>query len=266
MSSARWTRQWLPAATALVVGLSCWFFYRARRRMDYPEITMAQAQRHMKTGDLILFSGRYIPLTADVSSMVQRALFLGSTYIYRALDASEWGHVGVVYRRSSDQALFLLHSELDGRPDALAGQCVVGVQMTPLLDKLQSYHGYCVWRPINREIPETQVIDFLRLTYPMHYRIPGDVWMRFVDRLLKAKNRRRSPLVGSTHQTQSGMFCSEWVGVFFEYCRVFDPDLAPYNSYYLPSDFSYKGTNRYLVHPYRFDTVGWELDLAPSVA
>lgn len=238
----------------------CWMIYRARRRRDYPLIPLAQAMAHMKTGDLVLFSGRYIPITTP-DQMVSRSAFLAATYVYRALDACEWGHVAVVYREESTGELFLLHAELDSHACVLAGSPVTGVQMTPVEEKLKSYSGYCVWRPINRAIPEVKVKEFLHLTYPMHYRIPGDVWMRFFDRILKAR-RARAPTEPDYYRTTEGVFCTEWVGIFFEFCGVFDKARSPYKSYYLPSDFGYKGCNRYLAAPtYSFDNDGWEIEI-----
>lgn len=243
-----------------------WMFYRARRRKDYPQIPLAAALNHMKTGDLVLMSGRYLQIGFP-DQMLRRALFLGVTYAYRSLDATEWSHVAVVYRPTCKTGpwagkVFLLHAEMDTLPCDLAGQPATGVQMTEVETKLRHYLGYYVWRPINRELPENQVLEFLRLTYSLSYRIPGDVWIRFMDRILKA---RRSKLASEPdyYRTADGVFCSEWVGAFYEFCGVFDRNSAPYKNYYSPSDFSYKGCNRYLNHQqdYRFDNDGWEIIL-----
>jgi len=252
-------KNWLPFLVAGMVMLSCWMIYRARRRKDYPLIPLDKAMEHMKTGDLVLFSGREIPLDTP-DQMVRRALFLGATYVYRAFDACEWGHVAVVYRASKNGKLYFIHCELSTHQDELAGEPVTGVQMTDLEDKLRGYHGYCVWRPINREIPEERVVDFLNLTYHFYYRIPGDVWMRFIDRILNAR-RARCPKEPICYRTTEGMFCTEWVGAFYEFCGVFERSRAPYKTYFLPSDFTYKGCNRYLSPNYSFDNDGWEIEI-----
>uniref|UniRef100_A0A6C0BN80 Peptidase n=1 Tax=viral metagenome TaxID=1070528 RepID=A0A6C0BN80_9ZZZZ len=250
-------KKWFPALVSGVTLLACWMIYRARRRRDYPLIPLAHAMRHMKTGDLVLFSGREIPLDTP-SEMMRRMCFLGATYAYRALDACEWGHVAVVYR--SGDKLYFIHCEMSTQHDALAGEPVTGVQVSDLQEKLARYSGYCVWRPINRAIPEQRVKDFLQLTYHFNYRIPGDVWMRFLDRILGAR-RARCPKDPVCYQTTTGMFCTEWVGAFYEFCGVFDRTRAPYKTYFLPSDFTYTGCERYLMPEYSFDNDGWELEV-----
>ena len=93
--------------------LCYWLIYRARRRHDYPTIALASAMKYMKTGDLILFSGRNIA-KGEVDQMARRLVFLSATYLYRAFDACEWGHVAVVFREPSTKKLYLLHCEMRG--------------------------------------------------------------------------------------------------------------------------------------------------------
>ena len=82
--------------------------YRARRRRDYPTIPLANAIKHMKTGDLVLFSGRNIGDPADTEQMIKRVAHLSATYIYRAVDACEFGHVAVVYKDQTTNEVYLV--------------------------------------------------------------------------------------------------------------------------------------------------------------
>lgn len=231
-------KSWLPIFITGVALLCCWMIYRARRRRDHLLVPLASAMQHMKSGDLILFSGRHIA-PGTPRDMLRRALFLGATYTYRAVDNCEYGHVAVVYRNKQTGILYLLHCEMSSsEPDVLSGEPATGVQMTILENKLRSYKGYCVWQSINKEIPEDLMFEFLRRTYHMNYRVPGDVYMRLLDRILKAPRVRSYDDTGEIW-TMPGMLCTEWVGAFYEYCGVFDPEKAPYKTYYLPSDFMY---------------------------
>jgi hypothetical protein len=145
-----------------------------------------------------------------------------------------------------------------------SGEFVTGVQVSNLREKLERYNGYCVWRPINQALDENKVREFLQLTYPLGYRIPGDVWMRFLDRLIGARFRRRAPSDVESYRSSGGVFCTEWVGALFEFCGVFDKARAPYKTYYLPSDFTYKGCLKFLTPEYSFNNDGWEVGASPS--
>ena len=245
----------------MIIWLLClvyWFIYRARRREDYRTIVFEHARRHMKTGDLILFSGRHIPV-GHPSNMLRRLVFLSATYVYRALDACEWGHVAMVYKHT-DGELYLLHSEMQNdEADLCAGEPVTGVQVTPLEPKLARYRGYCVWRPINRALDHRGVFKFLRQTFHMNYSIPMDIWARLFDRLLSSHYRRRGLTDPPNVYCRQGMFCTEWLGALLEHCGVFDWRESPYKGYYLPSDFTHGRCELFLTREYNYGGEGLEL-------
>ena len=261
MKSSRSVWTWVTTITIGISLVAYWMIYRARRKSDRPLISMEKAREHMKTGDLILFSGRYIHADAPIR-MIKRALFLSATYVYRALDACEWGHVGVVYKHPESGELYLLHCEMKGGDsDLFAGEPVQGVQVTPLEPKLQNYKGYSMWRPLNRPIDNDKVHEFLLSTYSMGYRVPSDIWIRFVDRLTGAKNRFNPPADKEVSR-QGGMLCSEWVGLLLEHCGVFDSASSPYKGYYLMSDFTTRRCRRFLNSPeWDYTADGYELEL-----
>lgn len=252
-------RQWVIGAFVAAVALIYWMIYRARRRRDHPIIGLASAMEHMKTGDLMLFSGRHLNATGP-AQMVRRAAFLGATYVYRAVDACEWGHVAVVYRHPETNELLLLHCEMSSAdPDYFAGEPVTGVQVTSLERKVRAYRGYCMWRPLNRALPDDLVHEYLLRTYHLPYRVPGDIWMRFVDRLAGARHRLRP--ADDMDEQKEGMLCSEWVGALLEHCGVFDKSCSPYKGYYLLSDFTAKRCGRYLRAPeWDYVAEGYELE------
>lgn len=233
-----------------------WFIYRARRREDYRLISFDHAQRHMKTGDLILFSGRNITL-GPPEHMARRVVFLVATYVYRAVDACEWGHVAMVYKHAGE--LYLLHCEMQNEEsDLFAGEPVTGVQVTPLKAKLDRYQGYCVWRPLNRALEHDKIYRFLEHTYHMNYSIPLDVSARLFDRLLTSY-RRRGLTDPPNMYHRKGMFCTEWLGALLEFCGVFDKTQSPYRGYYLPSDFTHKRCTRFLKSGHNYGGEGFEL-------
>jgi hypothetical protein len=250
----------------IILGILAIFYvliYRARRRKDYHTITLENALKHMKTGDLILFSGRHINKGGS-NSILRRAVFLATTYIYRGIDACEWGHVAMVFKKQDEpQELYLLHCEMSSQDaDQMSGVPVTGVQVTRLVDKLSKYQGYCLWRPLNRELPTSPILNFLKMTYALNYSIPGNVWMRFVDRLAGAS---RVDSCEEPRPHRDGMFCTEWLGTLLEYCKVFNRSWAPYRGYYLPSDFNVKNSRKYMTSDYYYSE-GFELmgHAAPS--
>lgn len=257
-----------------IAALCYWMIYRARRRNDYHTLALDEALRQMKTGDLILFSGRNIP-KGPLDQMARRALFLGATYLYRAADACEWGHVGVVYKDDITGHVSLVHCEMSSTlPDLLSGVPVTGVQKTDLVEKIRRYQGYCLWRPLNKAIPNDVVCEFLKRTYHMGYSIPSDILCRLKDRLLPSfvnlSGAPQSPPSFSlearlARRNDQGVLCTEWVGALLEFCGVFDSGASPTLGYYLPSDFTAKRSMRYcqqkMREEWRYCGEGYELHL-----
>ena len=101
-----------------------------------------------------------------------------------------------------------VHCELSApESDLFAGEPVTGVQVTPLIERVKRYRGYCVWRPINKPIENDKLLDFVKKTYHMGYFIPADVIVRRVDRLTRAY-RRRYPLdISGPFANKRNSFC-----------------------------------------------------------
>lgn len=171
-------QKWLLFIVGLTL-LTLWMIYRARRRRDYPTIPLANAMRFMKTGDIILFSGRNID-AYDPEKVIKRAAHLSATYIYRSIDSCEFGHVAVVYKDEQTGDVLLVHSELSSpENDVFCNKQVTGVQVTSLEERVRRYRGYCVWRPINNPLSNERILEFVKQTYHMAYHIPLDVTVSF---------------------------------------------------------------------------------------
>jgi hypothetical protein len=251
---------WIPITIGLFM-LLFWMFYRARRRRDYTQIPLANAMKYMKTGDLLLFSGRNV--NADTpQKWLRKTAFLGATYVYRAIDSCEFGHVAVVYKDNVTQNIYLIHCEMSSpERDVFAQQQVTGVQVTSLEERVRRYNGYCVWRPINVALDNGKILDFLKRTYHMAYYIPPDIVTRCLDRMTRAYRRRYPFDCLEPFDKKSNSFCTEYAGALLEECEVFDKNKGPYKMYYLPSDFTSRKIDRYLKGPYAYNNDGWELTL-----
>lgn len=252
---------------SLCFGLACityWLIYRARRRHDYHQITLASAMKHMKTGDLILFSGRDFSGNGIVNK-AGRALFLSITYLYRGLEASEWGHVAVVYKDDKGN-LYLMHSVMhSAQPDLFSQDMVPGVQVNALEPIVNAYRGYCLWRPINKALPSNKVMQFLKRTFHQNYSIPLDIWKRFLERWTGQKYGMCHSNDDSHKADNQGGFCSEWVGTLLEYCEVFDKTRRPVNGYYFPGDFTVKRSQTFLPPSRRYDYPSEGLEIVTVV-
>ncbi|GAG98180.1 unnamed protein product, partial [marine sediment metagenome] len=173
-----------------------------------------------------------------------RSLIFAATYVYRAIDSCEWGHVAMVYREPSTGKLLLMHCESAGAlPDHYFRAPTTGVQVVSLEDELRHFQGYCVWRPLCRAIPNALVLDYLRRTYHMGYRVPMDVGVRLVDRTLSFPTLR--PEEHPIDFSQPGMLCTEWIGNLMQHCGVYDGRKTPHGGYWMPSDFSSEMDHHY---------------------
>lgn len=255
MSYRRW---WIPIAFGVFM-LAFWMFYRARKRRDYPTIKLANVLEHMKTGDIVLFSGRNVNATTP-QKYLKKLAFLGATYVYRAIDGCEFGHVAIVYKDSKTGKIYLIHSEMSSpENDIFTQQQVTGVQVTSFEERVKRYNGYCVWRPIDKALDNDMVLDFLKRTYHMGYFIPPEIVVRCLDRLTRAYRERHILDCVRPFEKGANSFCTEYAGALLEHCQVFDKTKGPYKTFYLPSDFTLKRMGRYLTKKYNYNNEGWEI-------
>ncbi|MEM7576402.1 MAG: hypothetical protein AAF328_02910 [Planctomycetota bacterium] len=171
----------------------------------------------LKTGDLVLFSGR-----APVSRLIQ--LFT----------AGPWSHVGMVVRLSEfDDAVMLWESTtLTTLPDVERGRPIRGVQLVPLSQRLAHYEGSAAVRHLHRPVTFGQRDALASL----RHRLARRPYERRELELL----RSALDLVGTPNREDlSSVFCSELVAEAYQAMGLLaEPPKGPPSNEYTPMDFS----------------------------
>ena len=95
--------------------------------------TYESVRNEMKTGDIVLFSGK-----GAISHGI------------KLLTLSKWSHVGMILRLPDSRAVFLWESTtLSNLKDAIDGKKKKGVQLVLLRDRLNTYGGEVSVRHLN---------------------------------------------------------------------------------------------------------------------
>lgn len=169
-------------------------------------------REQLKTGDLVLFSGRSL-----------------SSRLVRVFTGSPWSHIGLVVRMPDLPGTPLLWEATRASKvrDILDGRLDDGVQLVPLDDRVASYDGLIAVRRLEGVRADAGARDSLdRLMESWR----GRPYRNFVVRFLVAWLRReRSP------DFLRGGFCSELVAeVYRQWCLL--PAERPAH-HYVPRDF-----------------------------
>lgn len=170
--------------------------YTDGRSINYKKI-----ESDLKTGDIVLFSGRGL-----FSSVVKFAT------------TSPWSHIGVIIRDKTGE-LYLWHStneEVDGVNDEFSGEPKKGAQLNQLDIFLSKYKGEFAVRMLNKEIPITsELLDYLEETSEKGYETN-------IDEMANAS--LNGLLCGRRYGSSYELFCSEAVADFYIKCGLIDPD------------------------------------------
>lgn len=173
----------------------------------------ARIRDQLKTGDLVLFSGRTI-----------------AARLVRACTGSRWSHIGMVVRlpEFADTPLLWEATRASKVPDIHRGQFFDGVQLVPLDAKVASYPG---------EVAVRRLIG-VDSSRERRERIEAllEEWSDKPYRNLVAKNLK-AWVSGheAVHISGGGGFCSELVAEAYKQLRLL-PEGKP-SIRYVPSDF-----------------------------
>ena len=179
--------------------------------------TYDQLQGSLKTGDLVLFSGK-----STFSNLIKLA------------SGGKWSHVGLVLVEPDrpDEPLLWEATTLCDVPDVEVGAVEPGIQLVPLRARVERYDGEVTCRALNRPLGEEQIA---RLTAAR-----GALGRRaFEGRKLElARAVYDGPGGASRREDLSTVYCAELVAEAYQAMGLLPewPEGLPSNEY-VPLDF-----------------------------
>ncbi|HEX6590604.1 MAG TPA: hypothetical protein VF050_01250 [Moraxellaceae bacterium] len=167
----------------------------------------------LKTGDIVLFSGRTF-----------------AARLVRCCTGSYWSHVGIVVRLPEYGNVPLLWeaTRASKLADIHRGEVFDGVQLVPLAEKLASYPGEVVVRRLVGA--ETARWRYRRIK-PLVRQWAALPYCNFVIKQFKAWWRGHEAAAW-----QGGGFCSEFVAEVYKHWQLLPADKRSMD--YVPADFS----------------------------
>lgn len=178
-----------------------------------------QERNKMKTGDIILFSGK-----GNISHGI------------KLVTNSKWSHVGMVLRLPESKAVFLWESTtLSNLKDAIDGRSKKGVQLVLLSERVKAYQGEISVRHLKNF--ELDKIGYLKLM-KFRERVKNRPYEK--DKLELIKSAYEGPL-GHNEEDLSSLFSSELVAEAYQQIGLLleEPKGIPSNEY-TPKDFAEK--------------------------
>ena len=174
--------------------------------------TYADMRGNLKTGDLVLFSGK---------GRISRLIQFGT--------ASKWSHVGmVVVLPEFDFVLLWESTTLSSLRDIVSGKARKGVQLVALSERLRTYDGtaaVCTLKGAHLAAGDMRALAHFRR------EVRGRPYEQSKLELLFSVFRRWCGL----GEDLSSLFCSELVGEAYQRMGLLPPGV-PSNSY-TPADF-----------------------------
>ncbi len=179
------------------------------------QTTYTEIRDQLRTGDLILYSGKQ-----RISALI------------KALTFSRWSHVGMVVRLPTQDLIGVWESTKKGTglEDLDSGTARKGVQFVVLSDRARTYKG----RLAIRRLHDARLGD---LDYQRLWKLRQDLREKpyETDRLELFKAVYDGPF-GKNKEDLSSVFCSELVAEAYQTLGLLD-EKKPSNEY-VPADFS----------------------------
>jgi len=179
-------------------------------------ISYSSIRGDLKTGDIVLFSGK-----GAFSNIIKYGTM------------STWSHVGMVLNIPEYDFLTIWESTtLSDIDDLTSGMPRKGVQLVPLSDRVQKYSGNISIRHLKGgELPQSSVKSLMELRRSLR----GKRYERGKMELFKAAFD--GPF-GNNSEDLSSLFCSELVAEAYQALGLLS-EAVPSNEY-TPADFSQK--------------------------
>ena len=176
----------------------------------------------LKTGDLVLFSGK-----GKYSTLI------------RLMTGSDWTHVGMVLKLSEYDFIALWESIIIGEVKTLStGKKERGVQIVPLSNRIDMSRGKVAVRYVfgdySNSLTNNRVIT--RELMSLRKKLRGKPYEKSGIELFKAAFD--APIIGSNEDDLSSIFCSELVAEAYKTLGLLKKD-KPSNEF-TPADFTSK--------------------------
>lgn len=171
----------------------------------------------LKTGDLLLFSGKSV-----LSNLI------------KLFTRSRWSHIGMIFR-SSEGSFFCFEADVDSMSSFLKKRGI-GVRMVPLKEKVSTYQGEIAIRSLVELPPEdlqeiqTQITHFIN-------EVKNRPYEKSMLEFIRAAYD--GPFGDNIEEDLSSIFCSELVAAAYQRFGLLPqhPPGLPSNEY-TPVDFS----------------------------
>ncbi len=178
-----------------------------------PTPTYRKWRNQLKTGDIVLFSGK-----AGISRLI------------KWYTVSPWSHVGMVIKEPSYDSVLIWESlSKSSLPDVQSGLIQPGVQLLALSERIKHYKGQVALRQIAPELSQVQQDKLKQL----RQELSGRPYEQSTLALIQAGSNR---LFGKNEENLESLFCSELIAEAYQ-CIDFLPESLASNKY-SPKDFS----------------------------
>ena len=175
--------------------------------------TYNEIRHHLKTGDLVFFSGK-----GFVSNMI------------KLVTRSKWSHVGIVLNHIEfDHVMLWESTTLSNIPDSETHQKTKGVQLVTLSNRLEVYDGDVMIKRLNRPVQDANLIlarlrkEFKNVDYEQSE-------LELVKSALDLTN------LDKNEEDFSSIFCSELVAKAYKELGLFPGDIV--SNEWTPADFA----------------------------
>jgi hypothetical protein len=188
--------------------------------------TYEQIRKSLKTGDIVLFSGK-----GGVSDWIK--LFTSST----------WSHVGMVLRLPQlDMVLLWESTTLSDLVDIETGKARKGVQLVPFSERMRMYSGDVAVRHLSQPLTspmEKALMKFRKKASRLKYE---------QSKVELIKSAWDGPF-GSNKENLSSVFCSELVAESYQQMGLLtEPPKGWPSNEYTPRDFSTESRQPLTLH------------------
>lgn len=177
-------------------------------------VTYSEIRPKLKTGDVVLFSGK-----GGISEWIK--WFTGS----------QWSHVGLVLELEDFNSVLLWESTtLSNLADVETGKAHRGVQLVGLRERIKSYNGDQI---AIRRLSKRLDGDMLKILGQFRSTVSGRPYEQSKIELI----RSASTMFPNDEEDLSSLFCSELIAEAFQEMGLLDKTAKNSNNF-TPEDFS----------------------------
>lgn len=181
--------------------------------MKYDNYYEAGKRDDLKTGDILLFSGR-----GPASRLIQ----IGT--------GSKWSHVGMVLRDDLDLIMSWESTMLVKQPSLDSGIIETGVMILNLSRRIAEYNGEIAVRPLYAPLNVGQIAKLIEMRKRVR-KVPYE--KNYIELIRSAYD---GPFGANKEEDLSSIFCSELIAAYFKLIELLRRDKN--SNEYTPRDFS----------------------------